>query len=322
MSANCLRRFMAILAASSGLLAALPSARAVVHYAAGPIEAISFPNLTMGGTISTAGTDLNFDGIADLILSTRTLYSQITIPEFPNHVEATVAVLPGIENPTAISFMTLANSPEPGAAAALSLGASIGASGAFADSPPSLLFYGVLQFSSSAIGSPPGNYPGQSQSRYLGVRFEVDGAAKYGWVRFSFSGPSVQSLINANGTPFGVGNATIHSYAFEDSGNPIIAGQIADVSADFNLNGVIDGGDIAAWQAAAGISSAGDVDGDGETDGADLLIIQRQLGRSVMLPAIAANSAAAPEPATEVLAVLALAGLRRSHHRAFLRTPN
>jgi mannan endo-1,4-beta-mannosidase len=49
------------------------------------------------------------------------------------------------------------------------------------------------------------------------------------------------------------------------------------LSADFNFDGAVDLGDLGTWQAAYGGSSAGDADGDRDTDGADLLIWQRQI---------------------------------------------
>jgi hypothetical protein len=60
--------------------------------------------------------------------------------------------------------------------------------------------------------------------------------------------------------------------------------------------------------------SRGDADGDLRVDGRDFLIWQRQLGSPP--PAVAAN-ASAPEPATSLLFILAMAGIRRLGDRKF-----
>ena len=50
------------------------------------------------------------------------------------------------------------------------------------------------------------------------------------------------------------------------------------VSADFNGDGLVNGLDLAIWQAGYEDDSAGDADGDGDVDGVDYLIWQRQSG--------------------------------------------
>lgn len=70
-------------------------------------------------------------------------------------------------------------------------------------------------------------------------------------------------------------------------------------SADFTLDGLIDGGDLARWASAFG-GTAADVDLDGNTDGADLLEWQRQL-----TPIVVAVLTV-PEPAGAALALLAM----------------
>lgn len=80
-------------------------------------------------------------------------------------------------------------------------------------------------------------------------------------------------------------------------------------SADFTLDGVIDGEDLARWASAYG-GTAADVDLDGNTDGADLLEWQRQLTPV----AVAAQSV--PEPANSTLTLLAtLCGTTRRRSR-------
>jgi parallel beta-helix repeat protein len=77
----------------------------------------------------------------------------------------------------------------------------------------------------------------------------------------------------------------------------------AALAADFNNNGVVDSGDLAAWASGAGIAAGatkmqGDADGDHDVDGADFLIWQRQ----VTPP----GATAAPEPAAAVLGAIAM----------------
>ena len=74
------------------------------------------------------------------------------------------------------------------------------------------------------------------------------------------------------------------------------------MAADFNENGYVDGDDLADWKADFGSPDAthmqGDADGDSDSDGADFLIWQRQLGSGVL--GLASN-VAVPEPPTALL---------------------
>ena len=47
---------------------------------------------------------------------------------------------------------------------------------------------------------------------------------------------------------------------------------------DFSGNGTVDAADVTIWKSAVGVSDAGDADGDGDTDVADLMRLQRELG--------------------------------------------
>jgi hypothetical protein len=81
---------------------------------------------------------------------------------------------------------------------------------------------------------------------------------------------------------------------------------VEPITADFNLDGIVNDGDLDDWQTAyqAG-TNLGDADGDGDSDGRDFLLWQRQYGSGVPL----ASSRAVPEPSglTLVLAAVALA---------------
>jgi arylsulfatase A-like enzyme len=74
--------------------------------------------------------------------------------------------------------------------------------------------------------------------------------------------------------------------------------------ADFNDDGIVNGQDLVAWKSAFGVTPGADADGDGDTDGHDFLAWQRELGATSATLA----ASAVPEPAAEVLAILALAG--------------
>ncbi|MCA9236545.1 MAG: hypothetical protein KDA44_13810 [Planctomycetales bacterium] len=87
---------------------------------------------------------------------------------------------------------------------------------------------------------------------------------------------------------------------------PVFAGS------DFDLDGDVDGVDLAAWQSGFGTSpgalkSDGDANGDGAVNGRDFLSWQREYGFTSS--PTAATVAAVPEPGAAALAILALGGL-------------
>ncbi len=88
--------------------------------------------------------------------------------------------------------------------------------------------------------------------------------------------------------------------------------QVANpVEADFDEDGDVDAGDLAAWQQGYGTTTGaehylGDANGDGDVDGRDFLVWQRQYTGS---GALAAISVAVPETATVTSLLFAVLGL-------------
>jgi hypothetical protein len=101
------------------------------------------------------------------------------------------------------------------------------------------------------------------------------------------------------------------------SGNTVVAlNATANVTADFDLNGVADGGDFLYWQNGLGKTvgatlADGDADRDGDVDDADLAIWKAAQPESVAI--------AAPEPATIAIAAVAVAALAIKMRRKFRR---
>ncbi|MCA9235595.1 MAG: hypothetical protein KDA44_08980 [Planctomycetales bacterium] len=87
-----------------------------------------------------------------------------------------------------------------------------------------------------------------------------------------------------------------------------VISEVSTDNADFNADGVVDGGDFLAWQRGYGTGTTlaeGDANGDGMVNDADLAIWQENFGTT----AAAAAVGAVPEPQTIALAVLAATGL-------------
>lgn len=97
---------------------------------------------------------------------------------------------------------------------------------------------------------------------------------------------------------------TAFSFAFIDFLTPPeLPGPANFLAADFDQNGLVNGADLAAWKAGFGtgtLKSQGDADLDGDVDGNDFLVWQRQYGQ---LPPSTATASAVPEPTAVVLAL-------------------
>lgn len=79
--------------------------------------------------------------------------------------------------------------------------------------------------------------------------------------------------------------------------------------ADFDHDGDVDSDDLARWSADHGVSFSSDANGDGQTDGADLLLWQAHLSQPA--PESVARNSAVPEPTAALLAGIAILALVR-----------
>ncbi|HEX6962000.1 MAG TPA: hypothetical protein VF175_09050, partial [Lacipirellula sp.] len=80
--------------------------------------------------------------------------------------------------------------------------------------------------------------------------------------------------------------------------------------ADFNEDTFVNGADLNIWRAAFGENANGNADGDSDTDGRDLLIWQRQLGATSLVP----TAFSVPEPSGLALAIILAAMATAKRH--------
>jgi hypothetical protein len=110
----------------------------------------------------------------------------------------------------------------------------------------------------------------------------------------------------------GLGTSTDDGAVYQIDNFRLIT-QVPEFSADFNNDGVVDGGDLAIWEGAYGATATADADGDGFSDGHDFLVWQREYGLG--MASNLAATVAVPEPATALLmclcGVLAISSRRR-----------
>lgn len=92
------------------------------------------------------------------------------------------------------------------------------------------------------------------------------------------------------------------SFDLTAQGNEMIQFRVlvAMASADFNLDGYVDGADLEIWQTSYGIDGRGDANGDGKTDGRDFLAWQREFSPN---SSQFASHSAVPEPSSALLAI-------------------
>jgi hypothetical protein len=80
--------------------------------------------------------------------------------------------------------------------------------------------------------------------------------------------------------------------------------EVPGLTADFNGDGYVDGGDLAQWKAQFGTGNGADADEDGDSDGDDYLAWQREFGMGTPPTPLNAMAAAVPEPASCLIASL------------------
>lgn len=86
----------------------------------------------------------------------------------------------------------------------------------------------------------------------------------------------------------------------------LAAASLGPNSADFNTDSLVNGVDLEMWQQAYGISVAGDADNDGDSDGNDFLIWQRQFLSGTELPS---ENTSIPEPSCFLLSTVCVLSL-------------
>jgi hypothetical protein len=75
---------------------------------------------------------------------------------------------------------------------------------------------------------------------------------------------------------------------------------------DYNRDGGVDADDLAQWQGDFGLNGSSDADGDGDSDGTDFLVWQRNIGG--VAPQVS-PSTAIPEPSNLTLVLVSLLGI-------------
>ena len=141
-----------------------------------------------------------------------------------------------------------------------------------------------------------------------GVRIDVNGSPYYALSTASggYSVPvSGDGSYNVSFT--GGGFATFNSLANITGGlNCKIDYRVTTATsyaADFNNDGLVNGADLAEWRGDFRINGVSDADNDNDSDGADFLTWQRQVGSGAATP----TAAAVPEPRGALLAAVGLA---------------
>lgn len=250
-----------------------------------PLPNTSTPNPSVNFTL-----DLNGDSVAELGVSLANHFGQIQIPEEVTHLLASLT-RPN-EGESDASYLVSTLSPSPSSPAAMQLGSLIGPDATFSESFGATLLRGEYRtFQGTAVPKAPGNFLTANSPAYVGAQFLIVGELRYGWVRLSFIGGS-QGGLNQ-------GLAVVSGMAYEDSGQPILAGQVADwLTADFDRDGIVDRDDLASWTGGVG---------DGDSDGNDFLVWQQQFGASSFVAAAQSAASAIPEPTGGLLAIFGAA---------------
>lgn len=103
----------------------------------------------------------------------------------------------------------------------------------------------------------------------------------------------------------------LYDVVYAPDGVRLVVVEAPIYSADFDLDGDVDGDDLTVWKGNVGPGNGADADNDGDSDGADFLAWQQQFGS---VPTVAAVEAV-PEPTVEILAMFAIAILVEAERR-------
>ena len=114
------------------------------------------------------------------------------------------------------------------------------------------------------------------------------------------------SALALGGNNIGIGLSDVNtttarhpSLVFTVFDNLVVTDNSSGQPGDFTGNGIVDAMDLQQWQGDFGLNDESDADGDDDSDGADFLIWQQNLGA----PGQTAAAAAVPEPAASLLAL-------------------
>jgi hypothetical protein len=155
--------------------------------------------------------DINHDGIADFLFS---------LSSFAYHANFAILNVTPLTGGAVVGAAGSRGSY----ASALTRGAKIGPSAHFSSKGRATIERSYGQFFSSRSSRTRhtyGKWSGNSANRYLGVKFLIDGATHYGWIRIT---------VDSTRAPI---SATITAYAYETAANKrILAGIPAGGSAD------------------------------------------------------------------------------------------
>lgn len=154
-------------------------------------------------------------------------------------------------------------------------------------------------FTQSAVGGTPSAFDANARSDLSLAIFDSDQTTLLTTINNGGLGQSDTltdlSLLNAGQYYARITGAadTIQLYQLDLSINPI-----SFQEADFNLDSTVDSADLTILRASLGNSDLGDTDADGDTDGTDFLVWQRQFESSF---AAVVRGATVPEPTAAVL---------------------
>ena len=135
------------------------------------------------------------------------------------------------------------------------------------------------------------------------------------------NGADVAALHAAFGTSGWLEDLNVDGTVDINDVQTLITELVGTVNADFNLDGIVNGTDLLAWQVGAGsaggdLFSQGDANLDGTADGADLALWSSLYGTVSLGSSYGATASLVPEPGTcgmvgSVLMCVACASKRR-----------